>query len=42
MIGITFICNSIPIIILVSLLVFFASILVYCYIKNYIITNKKL
>lgn len=32
-IGITFICNSIPVIILLSLLVFFASILAYCYTK---------
>lgn len=33
-IGITFICHSIPTIILLSLLVFCAAILAYCYIKN--------
>lgn len=40
MIGITYVCNSITIIILLSLLVFFAGILAYCYIKNYIINNQ--
>lgn len=39
-IGITYVCNSITIIILLSLLVFFAGILTYCYIKNYIINNQ--
>lgn len=39
-IGITYVCNSITIIILLSLLVFFAGILAYCYIKNYIINNQ--
>ena len=39
-IGITFIFNSIPSIIILSLLVFFTSILAYCYIKNYIINPK--
>ncbi len=38
-IGITFVFTSIPIIVILSLLVFFASILAYCYIKNHIINN---
>lgn len=39
-IGITYVCNSIPIIIILSLLVFSTGILAYCYIKNYIIDNQ--
>ena len=38
-IGITFVCTSTPIIVILSLLVFFASILAYCCIKNYITNN---
>ncbi len=40
MIGITLVLNSVPIIILLSLLVFFASILAYCSIENYIINRQ--
>lgn len=39
-IGFVYCFNSLPLIVLLSLSVFFVSMLVYCYIKNHIINNQ--